>query len=1279
MNAEEIFDKAIEIADRAERSAYLDGVCKADPTLRAEVAALVEAHDQAGDFLECSAFDENVTFETSGAIEGPGTVIGRYKLLEKIGEGGMASVYMADQREPIRRRVALKVIKLGMDTKQVIARFEAERQALALMDHPNIAKVLDAGTTDSGRPYFVMELVRGVSITEFCDKNNLSTRERLELFISVCQAVHHAHQKGIIHRDIKPSNVMVTLHDGKPVAMVIDFGIAKATNQRLTEKTVFTRYAQMIGTPEYMSPEQAEMSGLDVDTRTDVFSLGVLLYELLTGSTPFDSEYLLSKGYEGLLRTIREEEPTRPSTKLSTSGEALTDIAKHRRTSPEALCKLIRTDLDWIVMKTLEKDRNRRYDSVSEFVADIKRHLNNEPVLAGPPSTIYRIRKFVKRRRGLVTAVAAVGVVVLAALVFSTAMFLKAERARSETELVSDFFTDDFLASIYPEKTKGQEVTVRYILDNAVKDIDTKLEASPLSEAKVRETIGLAYEKLGDYAAAEPHLQRVLQIRRESLGRRDPATLAAMNNLGWLYWYRGRYDDAEPLLKEAMETRTRVLGEAHPDTLQSMSNLGWLYGMRRIDGQVSKAMSLHTRVLEIGRNVLGEEHPVMLQSMCDLALEYAGVRQLNKAEALATKGLEISRRVLGNEHESTLYYMNTLAWVYGHEKRYDEAMSLAREALQTARKVVGEEHLTTVWALNLVGCLHVQQGHYDDAMEPLTQSVEISQRLFGDSHALTQFFRLRLVDLYVARRQYPELDRLLLRSYEIGHRTQGEDHLYTSVFKHGLLERLPELDMVVAAQYDQGQYSGVLATFAHVQNIRTVLGLKPNPFELALLAMSQQRLGHENDAQAALRQLRQMCESGDHTYEEKRFYEAEQLAARDDETLCQAWKLLECGRLNEALNIVPTLHQASGDRTPMSTDGPKSLAKALARAFCVRAAETEARGRYRETLSIYESALGADPNHVPLLDRLAWLLATCPVEELRNGAQAVEIATRACELSGWEDAGCINTLAAACAGAGDFLTAAQRQKTAIDLLPDRDGGSLRADYVGRLRLYEAGRPYHSRSTLPMVAWWKLDEVADGITADASGNGLDGRLMGDAEIVTDPQRGNVLSLGGRGYVDCGSDTAFDITGPITVAAWINVGVFDAGHQTVIAKGDRAWRLHRDFGNDTMSFDCPGLSVLGNGWSSLPGTTIANDARWHHFVGVYDGTMIYLYVDGELDASSTATGRLRTDGAPVFIGANSQVAERGWKGMIDDVRIYDYALSEVEIKALYAGRGTKIAED
>ncbi len=411
---EAIFYAALERPSQAARAAYVNEACGGDRDLLERVKALLAVSEIEDAFLENPPTILDAPTLDEAPPETPGTVVGRYKLLERIGEGGMAVVYMAEQTEPIRRKVALKIIKLGMDTRQVIARFEAERQALAMMDHPNIARVLDAGATETGRPYFVMELVQGVSITEYCDKNNLSTKDRLALFVQVCHAVQHAHQKGIIHRDIKPSNVMVTQRDGRPVPKVIDFGIAKATNQRLTEKTLFTRYAHIIGTPAYMSPEQAELSDLDIDTRTDIYSLGVLLYELLTGTTPFSEEELRKAGYIEMQRVIREQEPAKPSTKLSTLGETLTDTAKHRGCTPDLLRKAVRGDLDWIVMKALEKAREGRYDNASALAMDVERHLKNEPILARAPSTTYRLRKFLRRHR--TQTVAAVAVLLLAGI-----------------------------------------------------------------------------------------------------------------------------------------------------------------------------------------------------------------------------------------------------------------------------------------------------------------------------------------------------------------------------------------------------------------------------------------------------------------------------------------------------------------------------------------------------------------------------------------------------------------------------------------------------------------------------------------------------------------------------------------------------------------------------------------------------------------------------------------------------------------------------------------------
>jgi len=439
---EEIFDAARLISEAKARELYLTRACSGDAGLRQRVEELLAAQGAAENFFadghsavrllggELQAWTQA---ETSPAKEDEhlGTRIGNYKLLEKIGEGGCGVVYMAEQERPVRRRVALKIIKLGMDTKSVIARFEAERQALAMMDHPNIARVLDAGATETGRPYFVMELVRGFKITEYCDANHIETRRRLDLFIQVCQAIQHAHQKGIIHRDIKPSNILVTLHDGVPVPKVIDFGIAKATEVQLTEKTLFTAYAQLIGTPAYMSPEQAEMSGLDVDTRADIYSLGVLLYELLTGRTPFDAKQLMQSGFDEMRRTLREREPQKPSTILTTlHNDELIVMAQQRHAEPPKLISQLRGDLDWIVMKTLEKDRKRRYETANALVMDLQRYLSNEPIVARPPSRWYRLQKLVRRNQVLFASGVAITLVLLCGLTTSTWLFLREREAR---------------------------------------------------------------------------------------------------------------------------------------------------------------------------------------------------------------------------------------------------------------------------------------------------------------------------------------------------------------------------------------------------------------------------------------------------------------------------------------------------------------------------------------------------------------------------------------------------------------------------------------------------------------------------------------------------------------------------------------------------------------------------------------------------------------------------------------------------------------------------------
>ncbi len=429
-DAKSIFLAAVDLADAVERGAFVERSCGGDAALRKRVDDLLRAYGQPDGPLDKLAAALASTEISEPIREQVGATIGPYKLMEQIGEGGFGLVFVAEQQEPIRRKVALKIIKPGMDTRDVIARFEAERQALALMDHPNIARVLDAGTTASGRPYFVMELVRGVQITDYCDQNQLTPRERLTLFVDVCNAVQHAHQKGIIHRDIKPSNVLVTLHDDRPVVKVIDFGVAKALHQHLTEKTIYTRFAQMIGTPLYMSPEQAQMSGLDIDTRSDIYSLGVLLYELLTGSTPLDKRRIALAAYDEMLKIIREEEAPKPSVRLSQSTDTLPSIAALRKTEPGRLKKMFDGDVDWIAMKALEKDRTRRYETANAFAADVLRYLNDEPVEASPPSTVYRLRKFARKNRKALEIGAGFAALLVATTITSIMLMVLANRAR---------------------------------------------------------------------------------------------------------------------------------------------------------------------------------------------------------------------------------------------------------------------------------------------------------------------------------------------------------------------------------------------------------------------------------------------------------------------------------------------------------------------------------------------------------------------------------------------------------------------------------------------------------------------------------------------------------------------------------------------------------------------------------------------------------------------------------------------------------------------------------
>jgi eukaryotic-like serine/threonine-protein kinase len=615
--------------------------------------------------------------------------IGPYKILGFLGEGGMGAVYLAEQEQPIRRKIALKVIKLGMDTKEVIARFESERQALAMMNHSNIAQVYDAGTTERGAPYFVMEHVAGIPITDYSDKHRLSTRERLDLFIPVCQAIQHAHQKGIIHRDIKPSNILVAVQDGKPMPKIIDFGVAKAINQRLTEKTVFTQQGFLIGTPEYMSPEQAEMTGLDVDTTTDIYSLGVLLYQLLVGALPFDVRTLRRAGYDEIRRIIREEEPPKPTTKLSSLGKLAKEIAERRHTDVVSLTKDLRGDLDWIIMKAMEKDRIRRYASASEFAADIHRYLTQEPISARPPSLFYKLGKFTRRHRIGIAAGMILVLALIAGMVGTTIGLVRARKAERNAQKETaqaraiNSFLQETLGSANPIEGRSKDITVLEALEASAKKIHESFIGQPEVEAELKHTIGITFLRLGHYDRAETLLKDCLQIYQQQLGPEDPILTAPLNSLAILKQERGEYKEAESYFRRALALAIQQHGEEHPDAMSILSNLA-----------------------------------LLLQEKGDLIA----------AEPFLRKNLQIDRKIFGKENLNVAIDLNNLGRLLIEKKEYKECALIFEEAIRIFQK---EKSPALAFCMGNQGELLTAMGEYQKAEAILAKALELGIKLFG--------------------------------------------------------------------------------------------------------------------------------------------------------------------------------------------------------------------------------------------------------------------------------------------------------------------------------------------------------------------------------------------------------------------------------------------------------------------------------------------------------------------------------------------------------------------
>jgi len=704
------------------RAACLDAACQNDVALRRQVETLLSAYARAGDFLE-------PTLElppTEFVIERTGVMIGRYKLLERIGEGGFGVVFMAEQTEPMQRKVALKIIKAGMDTREVIARFEAERQALALMDHPNISRVLDAGATETGRPYFVMELVRGIPITEYCDQKSLPTADRLQLFMQVCHAVQHAHQKGIIHRDLKPTNILVTVIDGQPVPKIIDFGVAKALGQRLTEKTLFTAFRQMIGTPTYMSPEQAELSGVDVDTRSDIYSLGVLLYELLTGVTPFDADTLRKAALDDIRRIIRETEPPKPSTRLHTLGDKLAEVAQRRHTEPTALTRQLHGDLDWIAMKCLEKERQRRYSTANALVEDIQLHLNHEPVRASPPGTIYRSRKFIRRHRFGVAMAATLTLTFAAGLALALLGFGQARRERDRAEAGEHKaqaeanksrqvarFLQDMLEGAGPAVARGRDTAMlREILDKTAARVGNDLKDQPGVEAELRYTMARVYLALCEYDEAETLHREALAIRRQMRGNEHAEVAESLHGLARTLESHGRAAEAEPLYSEALAIRRKVLGNEHADVAASLNGLA---SSLESLGKLSEAEAMFREALAMRRKLFGQEHPDVATSLDGLAYTLGKAGKLAEAEWLEREALAMRRKLFGTDHPELSSSVSALAQILSWNGKFAEAESLFREVIEMRGRLLGREHENLSGQFRALASVLLAQGKLAEA------------------------------------------------------------------------------------------------------------------------------------------------------------------------------------------------------------------------------------------------------------------------------------------------------------------------------------------------------------------------------------------------------------------------------------------------------------------------------------------------------------------------------------------------------------------------------------
>jgi serine/threonine protein kinase/tetratricopeptide (TPR) repeat protein len=791
----ELLHQAMQL-DPEQRAPFLDKACSSDVALRAEVESLRLAGEAVPvSFLQSAPPGvESERTNPAGGLEAGQIFARHFQLVRKLGEGGMGQIWLAEQTSPVRRQVALKLIKAGMYDQAVLQRFQAERQSLAIMDHPAIAKVFDAGSTPAGQPYFVMEYVPGLPITNYCDQKRLSARERLALLVKVCEGVQHAHQKAIIHRDLKPSNILVVEVDGQPVPRIIDFGIAKAISQASADEMLVTRAGVMVGTPGYMSPEQADPSVPDIDTRTDVYSLGVVLYELLTGVLPFDVRQWKTKPFHEVLRQLHEDDPPSPSTRISRDPISISTAAS-RTTDPQQLASLLRGDLDCITLKALEKDRSRRYGTPSDLSADIGRYLRNEPVTARPASAAYRTKKYVQRHK---FGVAAVGAMVLLLVAFGVMQAVqlrrttrerdRANRERDRATRVTDFMTGMFKVSD-PSEARGNSITAREILDKASKDMGTGLAKDPEVQSQMMEVMSRTYTNLGLYARAHELAKSALDVQLRFLGPDDPKTLESTAQLGWILDYEGQYAEAEKIERQALAGDRRILGVEDPITLETMDRLAVVLGH---EGHYDDEEKLEREAIEVGTRRLGRENEQVLRARSNLGVALWNQARYAEAEQEYRQLLDADLHVLGPDDPRTLKAMGNLGLSLKSQGRFAEAEPLYRDVLARTQRVLGPNHPDTAFEMDRLANLLAAEGRLADAEKLSREELAIRSRTLGPDHTRTLISKINLSDELYEEGHIHEAEKLQREALATQIRVHGSENVDSLIFKTYLARTLTE-------------------------------------------------------------------------------------------------------------------------------------------------------------------------------------------------------------------------------------------------------------------------------------------------------------------------------------------------------------------------------------------------------------------------------------------------------------------------------------------------------